>query len=629
MTANEELPWFLTDPERVFSTLYRPNRYLALDFETTSIDKGSALNELNDIVLACWAIVESDGTVTRKHIFGDQYSLRELEEDIRETDFIVAHNAKFELQWLKRCGLELRDVLVFDTMLAEWVIGGNRYKISDLGLEASCLRYGLGTKLPLAGMMIKAGICPSTIPREWLLDYCYKDVELCQMLYEKQREVLKDERLFHLALTRNLTCACLADIEFNGCELDRDKVLAEYEKAVEEFTKIEHSLADFAGDTNLSSSKQLAVLLYEKLGFSPPLDPRTKEPIKTKGGKVATDVATLDKLTASTTDQRTFLDLYKRRNKLSALLTKTLEFCKGVVEEYDGKYMGILNQGFTDTHRLSSSGKPLKFKAHKKPKGIQLQNFPRELKFLFTAHNPDYLIAEADGSQLEFRVAAELGRDKVAYEEIIKGVDVHSITAKVLTEAGEPTTRQQAKASTFAPLFGGMGKTKAVKEYAEFFKKKYAGIAKTQKEWTLHVLNEGWLRTRFGMKFYWPGTRQGRSGYIDNTTSIYNYPIQSTATAEIIPIALVHFWHRTRNTRTVIWNTIHDSIGSRVHKDDKEEYERLSVQSMTHDVYRFLEKFYNVRMRVPLGVGIKLEDSKQEITYDVFSDGRFSRSVKE
>ena len=54
-------------------------------------------------------------------------------------------------------------------------------------------------------------------------------------------------------------------------------------------------------------------------------------------------------------------------------------------------------------------------------------------------------------------------------------VDVHSYTAKVITDAGQPTDRQTAKAHTFAPLYGatGFGRTAAEAEYYTHFTEKY------------------------------------------------------------------------------------------------------------------------------------------------------------
>ena len=182
-------------------------------------------------------------------------------------------------------------------------------------------------------------------------------------------------------------------------------------------------------------------------------------------------------------------------------------------------------------------------------------------------------------------------------------------------------------------VYGGGGKTKAQKAYAIAFKKKYNGIAGTQEGWTHEVLNTGQLVLPWGMRFYWPGTKMGRTGYIDNTTSIFNYPVQSFATAEIIPIALVYFWHRTRNLRVTIFNTIHDSIVSRVNKDDIDEAVELSKQCLTYDVYEHLRNVYKYEFSIPLGVGCKWEKnwgtSKQEHVWSVSPDGDETYTMKE
>lgn len=634
----DKLPWFLGS--KALDVYLLPNRYIALDLETTNLERGSALNPDNRLLLACWDIVESDGTITRKSTWGDEYDMSELEEDIRSADFIVAHNAKFELQWLKRCGIELRDVLVFDTFLAEWVIASNRRNQWDLSLDGCAARYGLGAKLHLAKTCIGIGICPSQIPKVWLEPYCYMDVELCRKIYEQQREILSKDGLLHLALTRNLACAVLADIEFNGCELDHEKVKEEYTKSVEEFIAVENELVKSTGGINLSSPKQLATFLFESLKFPLPLDHKGNV-VKTPGGNIKTDVKTLERLKAESPEQQEFLKLYKRRNKLDALLTKNLEFFNLVCEQKSGVFYGVFNQGFTDTGRLSSSGRPVVFTGLKKPKGCQLQNLPRQYKCLFTAYAPDYLVGEADGAQLEFRVAAEMGRDKIAIDMIENNGDVHADTAKVFVDWNAThkhqqhedfvgldykSARQPAKSQTFKPMYGGNGSNPAEKEYCKFFKQKYHGIAETQYNWCLEVLDKGWHQNPYGMRFYWPGTKMSRSGYIDNTTSISNYSIQGFATGEIIPIALVYFWHRTRDLPITIWNTIHDSIASRFHKDVAEQYKLLSKQALTTDVYNFLRDVYKYEFSVPLGVGVKVAKnwgtSKEEEVWAVWPDGR-------
>lgn len=628
-------PWFLT--ERGIDAYIEGDDYVVLDFETTNRTHGLAIDKSNHLVLACWTTVRK-GVSTNKYVFGDEYAMRSLLVDVRAAKFVVAHNAKFELQWLARCGLDLRDVLVFDTMVMEWVINGNKkvpYNLEDTGR-----RYGLGGKESLVSNLIKYGECPSVIPQSWLLKYCIKDVELCHKLYLKQREKLTNLDLWHIALSRNVTVPVLADIEMQGLQLDKEMVYAEELRLQQLADEAGARLDEITGGINVGSPKQLAKFLFDTLGFAPPVDQRG-EVIKTATGGISTAAASLRSLKASTPEQEQFLKQYEIYNNAVTLLSKNISFFKQVCDHFDGVFYGSLNHCRTSTHRLASSGIEMLIPGQKKASKAQIQNLPRQYKKLFTAHDPDYVVLEADGAQLEFRVAADIGHDKQAESDIINGVDIHSFTAQVLVDAGDPfflsldpkDRRQNAKSRTFAPLYGGNGQTPAEQEYAKAFRKKYNGIASTQANWTLTVADRKQLVTPYGLIFYWPDAKIHKSGYVSYTTEIYNMPIQGFATAEIIPIALVHFWHRVRGMRVQIFNTIHDSIVSRVHKDDVEEVMKLSKIALTQDVYRFLREVYNYQFKVPLGVGMKVAKnwgtSKDEHVWDVWPNGEERYKVKD
>lgn len=629
-TAN--LPWFLADPLKAMEVYKNPDMFVALDYETTNIDYGSAVNTDNRIVLACWDVVTPEG-ITTKHHFGDEYSQQELEKDVLAAQFIVAHNAKFELGWLKRSGLDLHDILVFDTYLAEWVIQSNRRNTNMLNLEDTAARYGLRGKQSRCSYLIDKGVCPSEIPEEWLLDYCYIDVELSREVYYKQMEVLVRDNLLHLVLTRNLTCPVLTEMEFTPQHLDRAEVKKVYEQMVNEFQQLENELGTFTNGINLNSPKQKTEFLYETLGFSPPKD-RKGNPIKTKGGSLAADADTIGQLKPTNKTQRAFLELYERRNKLNTLLTKNMSFFKACVDELGGQFYGIFNQGFTDTGRLSSSGRKVKLKAFKQPKAPQLQNLPRIFKYLFTTHYTDEEVWAFDAAQLEFRVAADLGHDDIATQEIVDGVDIHTFTGDVLTANGEKgfaemdakTRRQASKPQTFQPLFWGKGNTKAQNAYAEFFANKYDDIREEQTRWVMETATHKQFTAPYGMKFYFPQARMQESGWVPGSNQIANYPIQGLATGEIIPIALVYFWHRTRGQPIYLFNTVHDSIAARVNKSvDADWLKGVIVQSMTHDVYAWLDIVYGYAFEVPLGVGLKIgkawDVSDVEMIWDVMPDG--------
>src|SRR6185437_12986694 len=122
----------------------------------------------------------------------------------------------------------------------------------------------------------------------------------------------------------------------------------------------------------------------------------------------------------------------------------------------------------TKNHRLSSSGRKWK---------LQFQNFPRAFKKLFKARRAAWLVGEADGRQLEFRVAAHLGRDARALIDIRADYDVHRGTASSLLEVPFDSVtkeqRQDAKPETFRPLYGSKGNSERTKRYARDFAERW------------------------------------------------------------------------------------------------------------------------------------------------------------
>ena len=96
------------------------------------------------------------------------------------------------------------------------------------------------------------------------------------------------------------------------------------------------------------------------------------------------------------------------------------------------------------------------------------------------------------------------------------------------------------------------------------------------------------------------------SGYVANSQSVCNYPVQSLATADIIPIAIIYLWHGMRDMQSFINNTVHDSVGMEVHPDEVDKLRELSVDCFTNKVYTYLHKVYGIYFNVPLGTGFKL-----------------------
>lgn len=635
-----ELPWFVEHPE---PAAYLTAPYLVLDFETTNIEYGSALVPENKLVCAAWFAPMIHGTTiifTRGDELQQGHLLLDIDTILKRGGFIVAHNAKFELQWLARMGVDLHKVLVYDTMLGEYVLAGNRRW--KLGLGPTGERYGCTPKASTVDELLKAGICPSAMPPELVKARVIKDVKDTAVVFLQQRQRLNDEGRLSVQYTRCLLTPVLADIESNGIGLHYERVKEEWERATVEYESAMLEFNEMTGGINPRSTVQMAHYIYgdsdSGLGFAE-LKNRAGNPIRNKKSKAfpkgapKVDAATLDKLRATSAHQIRFLALRKKVGTLNAELTKTLEFFRAVCQDHDAVFYGIFNQAVTQTHRLSSSGR--KVIVNKKFKGIQLQNMPRRFKDLICAKEDGWLLAETDGSQLEFRTAAFIGNDEQAKWNIRHDVDQHKLTASVLLDKIEDIItkeeRQAAKPDTFKPLYGGRYGTDAQMRYYKWFREEFPDLAKTQEGWTFEVLKTGQLTMPWGMTFHWPFTRQRDDGYIDNTPSIYNYGIQSLATAEIIPIAMVYLWHRIPFQQAGAWgiqltNTVHDSVTAELPPGTEHIWRQLSIRCFTVDVYEYLEDVYGLEFDVPLGVGITIGErwacpDAWEVEYNVEPSG--------
>lgn len=488
---------------------------------------------------------------------------------------------------------------------------GNQKLPKDLNSTAA--RYGVGEKEDGVAKLIKMGVNPANIPVDWLSRYCEQDVRITAAVFVQQRIKLFKRNQLHLIYSRCLTTNALADIERHGVTLDKDRVYEEFENVKKERDQLQLELDRLAdslghGAINWRSGKQVGEFLYDTLAFRELTRGFRNEPDRTASGKRKADSPTIEQLKATTANQRSFKTLYKSLTKASARLTKSLNFFKTVVDEYDNTFYGVFNQGVTATHRLSSNGRRIKAKSGDEY-SAQLQNLPREYKRLVRAKHDGWEIAEVDASGLEFRVAIDLGHDELGRQEVIDGADIHQNTFDALSERGfPPKDRTDAKKYTFKPLYGGLGEEgSATRAYSEFFQEKYKAIFDVQTSWTYEVLRDKELVTPYGMRFYWPFCKMNRWGRISNSTEIFNYPVQGFATAEIIPFVLVAAWHLLKDWNVRIILTVHDSIILEVAPDvDREALKKLMFWCFTTAAYAYLESCYGYKMWCPLGAEFKI-----------------------
>ena len=292
----------------------------------------------------------------------------------------------------------------------------------------------------------------------------------------------------------------------------------------------------------------------------------------------------------------------QRIRRLSALDTYLSSFVEGITTytKADGMLHVKLRQSTTATGRLSST----------EP---NMQNMPRggtfPVKKVFVSRWDGGQIMEADFAQLEFRVAAFLSQDEVAIQEVSTGFDVHSYTAKVISDAGQKISRQEAKAHTFAPLYGasGFGRTRAEAAYYAQFTQKYSGIARWHKELAREVLTTGKVTIPSGREFAFPDVQRRRNGGVTFFTQIKNYPVQSFATADIVPISMLYIDKllETNSMQSCVVNTVHDSIVIDIHPDETDRV--IKIIKLTNDnLVNIFNKRWNIDFNVPLLLEAKI-----------------------
>jgi DNA polymerase I-like protein with 3'-5' exonuclease and polymerase domains len=326
------------------------------------------------------------------------------------------------------------------------------------------------------------------------------------------------------------------------------------------------------------------------LGFGAP----SKKWVSANGFSTGKD--NLDVLvgTAKTNNMDSAVQFLTDLKRLSAVSSYLSSFVEGIdtFTKSDGFLHVGLTQHITSTGRFSG-------------RNPNMQNMPRggtfPVKRVFVSRWENGYICEADFAQLEFRTAAYLAQDEVAMEEIATGFDVHSYTAQVISDAGQPTSRQEAKAHTFAPLFGatGYGRSKAEEAYYIHFNEKYEGVAAWHKSLADEAIRFNKITSKSGRQYAFPDVKRNSRGGVSHFTMIKNYPVQGFATGDVVPVVLIELEERLKGLNSCLVNTVHDSTVIDIHPEEKETVLQI-IEDMNEGLTDLIEQAYNVKMNVPL-----------------------------
>lgn len=346
----------------------------------------------------------------------------------------------------------------------------------------------------------------------------------------------------------------LASMERIGVLVDKTGIVQFSEMLSGKIAELQSTIYGLAGEEfNINSPKQLGEILFVKLQIP------TKK--KTKTG-YSTNAEVLEGLANDYEIVRHIL-AYRTLAKLKST------YCDGLLKVIgtDSRIHSCFNQTETRTGRISST----------EP---NLQNIPvrqelgREMRKFFMADKGNLLV-DADYSQIELHVLADIANDKAMIEAFNDETDIHTVTAsqvfKMPPQMVTPLMRSRAKAVNFGIVYGigafslskDIGVTRAEADrYIKDYLHHYAGVDRYMKEVVEQAKKDGYVKTLFERRRYLPELASSNAmlrAFGERVAR--NMPIQGTA-ADIIKIAMIRVYRRLKeeNMQAKLILQVHDEL---------------------------------------------------------------------
>ncbi len=393
-----------------------------------------------------------------------------------------------------------------------------------------------------------------------------------------------------------------------GIAVDKDylkKLSKEYHGVA---NSLEKKIWKLAGEEfNVSSPKQLGVVLFEKLGL------KALRQKKTSTGAFSTKESELEKLR----DAHPIISLILEYRELTKLLGTYIDTIPDMVGKDFRLHAQFLQSG-TTTGRMGCENPNLQNIPNKTELG-------RAIRHAFIAAKGFKFVA-FDYSQIELRIAAFLSGDRKLIEIFKNGEDVHTaVAAEVFGVPGDkvhPDMRRKAKVINFGVMYGmgvnalranlGAGTTReeAQKFYNDYFDK-FSGLATYLEKVKNEARREGFTETFFGRRRYFPGITS-KLPFIRAAAErmAINAPIQGTE-ADIIKVAMARAdeWIRKEKLDKEVFLLL------QVHDELVYEVRKGLVQKIAPRIKEIMENVLPLKetIGVPIVVDAKVGDNWGEM----------------
>lgn len=359
-----------------------------------------------------------------------------------------------------------------------------------------------------------------------------------------------------------------------GILVQKEELAAYAQKLGERIGVLEEEIYADAGERfNINSTKQLGVILFEKLGLTGGKKTKT-------GYSTAADV--LERLSGEHPVIEKLLE-YRQLAKLKSTYADGL----AVFIADDGRIHSTFRQTITATGRISSTDP-------------NLQNIPIRMeagKLLRKVFIPQegFVFVDADYSQIELRVLAHMSEDAQLIAAYNTAQDIHRITAsEVFHTPFEEVTREQrsrAKAVNFGIVYGissfGLGQGLNIsrheaEEYIEKYFETYPGVKRFLDRLVSEARETGEVKTMFGRIRPLPDiAAASHVKRAEQERIAMNSPIQGTA-ADIMKIAMLRVDRRLteEGLKSRLLLQIHDELLVETAADEVEQVKKILTEEM-------------------------------------------------
>ncbi len=508
----------------------------------------------------------------------------------------VAHNIKFDLQMLRHEGVVVEGMF-WDTIIMHYLLEPDgRHSMNHLAQTL------LGYQPIEIESLIGRGSKQLTMDRvavELVAPYCAEDADVTLQLFEVLYPRLAEVGGLELYKTIEYPLiATLMDMEREGVRVDCDHLGRYAEQLNTRMAQLEEQIRSLAEEPalNVNSSRQLGVVLFEKLKVDP-------KPKKTKTKQYSTEEEYLTFLA----DRHPIVPMILEYRGIKKLLSTYVEALPALVNPATGHIHTSYNQAVAATGRLSSTNP-------------NLQNIPirdslgKPIREAFVASDADHTLIAADYSQVELRLMAHMSGDEAMIEAFAKGEDIHRDTASRLfhVQPEEVTSDQRRKAKTanFGIIYGisafglrqrmgneiSMGEAK---EIIEGYFRSYPGVKEYIDKTIAEAKNNGYVQTIFGRRRYLPDINSANATVRSLAErNAINAPLQGSA-ADIVKIAMARVAQRLRKEglEAKMILQVHDELIVDCPKSESQRVKALLKEEM-ESVARL------AGLRVPLTVDV-------------------------